>query len=476
MRHYSNIFATAMLLIALLLNGAIATHHGNVSLLEDAALFDQPSEVYNPGIGPRYFINGMPPIPALWPPAKAKRQTPRQCMSGYHGCLEVGSAGATQCCQNDQYCFLDDAWEVKCCAIGSKCNSTCPETQLYCNQTLTSSSTINTQGTTTIAQETSVISGCCGRSCNTSAFLCQAGFGGQCCPYGANCISGGQCSFPPTTAVPTLVTPAPSGCTTSQITCEVGGGCCNIGSTCTSSVLPTTTLQQCAVNLTVVDTGGLSEGARVGVGVGVAVGAAVVIGAVTWFWITRRRKAKSARQGDGFSRSDDQMDNFGEPFIPRAGTYPDSLSPSSGLGGRPMLHETGLAYAYNGPDAVRGPYTESTAAATELRSSPGISDRGATVAHRIPENPGDIYRSVELDAQGEAPRAEPTEEAAIYEKETAPDGKPPIEHHSELFELVGSPVPSPPPMSQEETERQRAQALTPSLQEANEQEGKEAKK
>ncbi|KAI1443474.1 hypothetical protein F5Y02DRAFT_202904 [Annulohypoxylon stygium] len=475
MRHQSNVFATTMLLIALLFNVVIATDHGNVSLLGDAALFDQPNEVYNPGIGPRYFINGMLPIPALWPPVKAKRQTPRQCTVGYHGCLEVGSSGATQCCNNDQYCFLDAAWEVKCCPIGSICNSTCPEAQLYCNSTLTTSSTINTQGTTTIAQETSVVSGCCGRSCNTSSFLCQSAFGGQCCPYGGSCISGGQCSFPPTTAAPTLVTPAPSGCTTSQITCEIGGGCCNFGSTCTSSVLPTTTLQQCAVNLTVVDTGGLSEGARVGIGVGVAVGAAAVIGAVTWFWITRRRKAKSAHQGDGFS-DDQQMDNFREPYVPRNGAYSDSLSPSSGFGGRPMLHETGLTYAYNGPDAVRGPYTDSTAAATELRSSPGISDRGAAVANRVPEDPGDIVRSVELDAQEEAPRAELTQDAVIDEKDTALNGKPPVEHHLGPFELVGSPGPSPPPMSREEAEQQRAQATSPSTQEANEQEGKEARK
>ncbi|XDG04282.1 hypothetical protein ABKA04_003897 [Annulohypoxylon sp. FPYF3050] len=396
-----------MLLIALLFNVVIATDHGNVSLLDDAALFDQPNEVYNPNVGPRYFINGMLPIPALWPPVKAKRQTPRQCTAGYHGCLEV-------------------AQSIR------RAQQQLPKRRAWYPGVVDDLATLPRSSVSRPLADSVV-------------------------------------------PAPTLVTPAPSGCTTSQITCEIGGGCCNFGSTCTSSVLPTTTLQQCAVNLTVVDTGGLSEGARVGIGVGVAVGAAVVIGAVTWFWITRRRKAKSAHQGDGFS-DDQQMDNFREPYVPRNGAYSDSLSPSSGFGGRPMLHETGLTYAYNGPDAVRGPYTDSTAAATELRSSPGISDRGAAVANRVPEDPGDIYRSVELDAQEEAPRAELTQDAVIDEKDAALNGKPPVEHHLGPFELVGSPGPSPPPMSREETEQQRAQATSPSTQEANEQERKEAKK
>ncbi|KAI1462553.1 hypothetical protein F4805DRAFT_408406 [Annulohypoxylon moriforme] len=474
----STVLATAMLLIASLTHAAMANDHGNLSLPDDAALFNQPSEAYNPGFGPRYFVNGLPPVPALWPPIKAKRQTPRQCQSGYHGCLEVGSSGATECCRNDQYCFLDNAWEVKCCGLGTTCNSTCAETLLYCNQTLTSSTTINTLGTTTIVQETSQSSACCGRVCSSSHFLCQSPFGGQCCPYGANCISGGVCTFPPTSAVSTLVTPAPSGCTTSQIACETGGGCCNIGSTCTSTVLPTTTSLICAPNLTVIDTGGgLSEGARVGIGVGVAVGAAIVIGAVTWFWITRRRKAKSAH-GDTFSGSGDQrMETLREPFMPYTGANSDITSPLSGMGMRPRPHENGLTYDYYGPDAVRGPYTDSTIAPTEPRSSPGFSDRAARAADGYPENPGAIMRPAELDAREEAARRDPEQRGVAIEKDAGPNGKPAEEHHGP-FELVGSPGASPPPMNEEEAERQRSRAFSPSPPppEANGQEAKESKK
>ncbi|KAI0885540.1 uncharacterized protein GGS22DRAFT_130353 [Annulohypoxylon maeteangense] len=472
----STAFAAAMLLLASFTHTVTASAHGNLSLFDDAALHNQPSEDYNPGIGPRYFVDGLPPVPALWPPTKAKRLTPQGCNEDFHPCLEVGSSGAGVCCRNDQYCFLDDKWEVKCCGLGVMCNSTCPETLLYCNSTLTTSTTINSLGTTTIAQETSLISGCCDRACSSSSFLCQGWFGGQCCPYGANCISGGACSYPPTSTVVTRVTPAPSGCTTSQIACETGGGCCNIGSTCTSSVLPTTTLQQCGVNLTVVDTGGLSEGARVGIGVGVAVGAAVIIGAVTWFWINRRRKAKSALGGDTLSGSDNQrMENLREPFIPYTGTNSDITSPSSGMGMRPRLHETGLTYEYYGPNAVRGPYTDSSMfVATEPRSSPGFSDRAATAASG-PEHPEDIVQPVEIDTRA---RREPEQRGVIVEKDATSNDKS-VKGDQGPFELVGSPGPSPPPMNEKEAEQQRSRAfspLPPPPPEANGQEGKEAKK
>ncbi|KAI2469503.1 hypothetical protein F4781DRAFT_394397 [Annulohypoxylon bovei var. microspora] len=479
----STIFTVVTLLIASIINAVVAAAYGNLTVLDDEALFNQPNEVYNPGFGPRYFENGMPPLPTLWPPVKAKRQTPGQCASGYHGCLEVGPSGSTECCRNDQYCFLDAAWEVKCCGIGTTCNSTCAETQLYCNATITSTTTINTLGTTTVVQQTSQSSACCGRACSSSSFLCQGNFGGQCCAYGANCISGGDCSFPASSTISTIVTPVPPGCTTSQITCATGGGCCNIGSTCTSSILPTTTTLLCAVNLTVVDTGGLPEGARVGIGVGVAVGAAIVIGAVTWFWITRRRKAKSQRDGATLSGSGDQqqMENLREPFMPYAGANSDITSPSSGMGMRPRLHETGLAYDYYGPNAVSGPYTDnSTIAATEARSSPGFSDRAAVTANGYPHNPSEIVRPVEMDG-GQVAQAVELEQKrmAVAEKEAAPNDSS-TEEIRGPFELVGSPGPgrTPSPVNTEE-EEQRARAFSPSPPpppEANEQEAKEAKK
>ncbi|KAI1380756.1 hypothetical protein F4677DRAFT_404516 [Hypoxylon crocopeplum] len=431
-------------------------------------------------------MDGMPPIPAL-PPDKAKRQdqTAAQCPEGNHSCLELGPDGAEQCCRNDQYCFVDASWTPRCCALGVACGSPCPENNLFCNQTITTTTTIATSATTMGVEETTVSDACCARPCSSSSFLCQEGFGGQCCPYGARCLSGGGCTIAPTSSVSTVVPIIPPGCTASQIACSQSG-CCDFGSTCTDIVSATQTSYACAANLTVVDTsGGLSEGAKVGIGVGISVGAAVVIGALTWFWISRRRAARSRREGDtltGSGRDQRERDDLLEPYVPHGGPMSDITSPSSGIGPRPPLHQGGLAYAYIGPDAVEGPYTDrgdsiTPGQGTEPRSSPRFSERGAMPANHYPENPSDIVRPVELDAPANG-RVELGEKGlGVGEKTPATSGTPVKEEDQGPFELYGNHWDSPPPISADEAERRRTMAISPTPPpEEDQQERKDAHK
>ncbi|KAI1408476.1 hypothetical protein F5Y13DRAFT_109908 [Hypoxylon sp. FL1857] len=470
--------AAVALLIASFINAATAAAYEDLAALDDAALFSPNEQVYAPGLGPRWYAPGVAA-------AKAKRQgeTALQCDADHHGCLEVGPAGADRCCSNDQYCYVGDDWIASCCGLGTTCGSCPAQTLQYCNSTVTSTSTIATSGTVTAVEQTSVTTGCCSKPCNISSFLCQAGFGseagvGPCCPYGASCATGGSCAYPASSTISTIVTPVPSGCTTSQISCPTGGGCCNIGSTCVESTISGTQVTGlCAANLTVVETGGLSEGARVGIGVGVAVGAAIVIGAITWFWITRRRKARSqgTLAGSGADGQPGRMDELSQPFVPPTyGANTDIASPSSGMGARPRPHETGLAYDYYGPDAIPGPYTDSSTVG-DHRSTPGYSDRAVIGTYGYPNNPNDIVRPVELDAEARAARAELEEMGGAAGKKDKDNST----HDTSVteaegpFELVGSPPTSPPPMTAEEAEQRRSRGLSPSPEpHPNGQEGK----
>lgn len=452
------------LLIASLINAAAApAAFENFTALDDAALFSPNDQVYGPGSGPRWYGGAVPA--GL---AKRQDQTPQQCTGDNHVCLEVGPLGADRCCSNNQYCFLDQNWALSCCGLGTTCGP-CPSQGLqYCNSTITSTATFSTSGVVTAIEQTTVTSGCCAKPCSSSYFLCQSSFGGQCCPYGASCAMSGSCLYPDTsTQMSTIVTPVPSGCTTSQIACPTGGGCCNIGSTCVESTVSGTQITgYCQANLTVVDTGGLSQGARVGIGVGVAVGAGIVIGAITWFWISRRRKAKSATlTGSGpDGRQNEMADELREPFMP-GGTNSEITSPSSRMGARPPLHETGLVYGYYGPDAVAGPYTDSsTLGGSDPRTSPRFAHRAAMPANSYPDNPNDIVRPVELDAQARAARAELGEggiAASEKDKDNSTQDASVTEVDQGPFELVGSPPTSPPPMTAEEAELRRSRAISP---------------
>lgn len=230
------------------------------------------------------------------------------------------------------------------------------------------------------------------------------------------------------------------------------------------------TSQACAANLTVVnDSNGLSEGAKVGIGVGIAVGAAVVIGALTWFFVRRRRE--KSRQGTTLQGSgpadEDGNNNLAQPFM-RHLAMSEVTSPSStAAGGRPRLHEHGLTYDYYGPDAVVGPYTDRVDSvpgrnlSTEpSRSSPGYSERAAMPAMGYPDRPNDIVNPVELDADanGRATRVELEDKG--LEMASTPVAKDEDDEHGP-FELYGSPGTSPAPMTAEEAERRRTQNLSP---------------
>lgn len=129
------IAAFTMLVLPMLMTTTTAAHIERYGELPDVRLFADP-----PGLGPRYFLDGMPPVPALPAPLDGKRQdqTPGQCGNGNHSCLDLGPAGAALCCRNDQYCFLDAQWAPKCCGLGTTCGSPCPENLLFCNDTVTS--------------------------------------------------------------------------------------------------------------------------------------------------------------------------------------------------------------------------------------------------------------------------------------------------------------------------------------------------
>ncbi|KAI0015659.1 hypothetical protein F4780DRAFT_63628 [Xylariomycetidae sp. FL0641] len=411
-------------------------------------------------------------------------EVPQQCPSGQHSCVEIGPAGAAACCANDQYCFLDEDWAPACCALGLKCpGSACEADQLFCNTTTTSTITLTTAPTTSLLATDIPSPACCRRPCDEASFSCQAYYGGQCCPYGASCATGGLCLAGPTgtsgssssSSVSTVVSMIPPGCTAAtQISCpaSLGGGCCDVGSTCTVQTLtgdevPATaatatasvvTSNVCAPNLTVVasdDAGGggggaLSTGAKAGVGIGVTLGAAAGIGLLTWFFFRQRRRQHGTR-GAGAPGGTmpyggaDMADAAGAADYADGHTLRNPLSPypagaaggvapseassgptSSGGGGG---HSRPYRYDYFGPDAVPGPYTDGDGRAVEYGGEDGVgqqqqqqqqqresSSAAGVVVYgdammsgnhhhhhhhhaRLPQNPSDIRRPVELDSR-----------------------------------------------------------------------------
>ncbi|KAI2625770.1 hypothetical protein GGR54DRAFT_513497 [Hypoxylon sp. NC1633] len=436
-------------LIATFMGAAMAADYDDFAAFNDDAPLLQLDHRDPSRLGPRYFMNGKPPVPALLSNNEKRQNEAIQCENGKHSCLELGPVGARQCCDNDQYCFLNDHWQPQCCPLGN-CGSPCPSTLLYCNSTATTTTTIATTGTITALVLTSLEHACCNRPCSTSSFLCQEEFGGQCCPNGARCVSGNGCFFPTATSAPTLGT---AGCTTS----------CNAGSTCTEAVSATTTSYLCAVNLTVVENSpGLSEGARAGIGVGVGVVAAIIIFGITWFWIHRRRVERSRRGGDTLAGSARDDQDFMGPYVP---AMSDTTSPTGGIGPRPPLHDSGLAYTYLGPNAVEGPYTDrgTPGQITEPSASPGLSERGAMPATHYPENPNDILRPVELFAPAGVRAELGDKEEAGAERMAFTSVTPAAETEDETsgpFELYGSPGSSPPPLSPDEAERLRLQGVS----------------
>ncbi|KAI1113068.1 hypothetical protein F5Y14DRAFT_235670 [Nemania sp. NC0429] len=445
---------------------AVENTNGNASFF---ASFDA-------GLAPRWFMEGTPAIPAqpvspnrrhlLRGNGLAARQgteDDRPCPAGEHSCAEANSPGF--CCPNDRYCYLDAAWAPKCCSLGVKCpGSLCGADELFCNQTSTLTVTPTTtagRGSSsavdvTVFETHTSFSACCNRQCSATSFACAAAFGGQCCRYGFKCASGGLCIADPvpstsSSSISTIVSEIPPNCTTSQIACAEtdGGGCCGVGSICTTQDMPSATSSLvCAPNLTLVDhgSGGLTTGARAGIGIGVAVGAALVIGAVTWLCL-RRRRSRSRSATPGASASAHEMRSNGRSEKVAGWTAgrdagQDALLLSRG----PLTPRTdesgptsaGVGQLYFGPDAIPGPFTDrdgdgQVAYDTRFATTPPTAS-GDPSGYFGPEN---ILRPVEIGG-AEAPRmnreVEETGQRVAWDQD-ATEGP---------FELVGSPgSPSP---------------------------------
>ncbi|RSL40778.1 hypothetical protein CEP53_013159 [Fusarium sp. AF-6] len=370
---------------------------------------------------PRFFLDQAFPL--------AKRD--KDCGEGYHNCLDIGFGD--DCCTNDQYCYVNKDGDPKCCQIGSNCASEnlCSKDatrQYFCTRTVTQSGTAATQ------------EGCCDRKCpRTSLYLCPSDLGGNCCGFGSECRPDGKCASTKSASQTGLLTPIPSGCTTSQFKCADGAGCCDDGQVCTqvsgegycAEARPT------GSDIRVVDDdedggGELSDGAKAGIGVGAVVGASIIIGGFTWMCLAKRRRRRETTTGE--SRTAGEGDEV-------TSTVRDGMTDISGSQAR-----HGLTRDYFGPDAVAGPYTDSAISPTTA-ASPGMGRAVPIQAH----GPGDIAAPVEIDSTAR-------EGSSFLSPMSSPslDHTPGSETIHGRFELYGNdePIAPPRPLSIVPTPRQ----------------------
>ncbi|KAI1360208.1 hypothetical protein F5Y08DRAFT_54083 [Xylaria arbuscula] len=470
--------------------------------LDDATLFGV--------VAPRWYAEGIPAIPA----APMSPNPPHlhllldgftardvsMCLPGSHTCAEANAPGT--CCPDDRYCYLDASWAAQCCPLGLECKgSKCDSEHLYCNTTISTTipvttaraSATNTAGhseedtvlTSFVSVTTSTA--CCNRACSTDMFSCEAAFGGHCCKYGRKCAATSLCIAnlaQSTGGATTTEAGIPAGCTaTSQFSCAAseGGGCCNTGSVCTSQIVGAATSNVCAPDPAFSSSAGLSSGAKAGIGVGVAVGAALVIGAVTWLCIRRRRRPgttgtnASVHQmwqntgavggggiggggGVGGGVEDAPTSMFNGPGSPRdplsaytqrsGWTMAGNNNESAGV---PLMHhERGGARGYhpyqdgNGSsDARAGPYTDREGGPSP--PNPSLATTPPNLADTMPFGPDHILRPVEIGGAesqemggkgGQGNNNTHIEEMPVHNP-NSPDGR---------FELVGS-LPSPSPLN-----------------------------
>lgn len=216
---------------------------------------------------------------------------------------------------------------MQCCALGSTCGSACDTSQYLVNVTTTTTLTTTPTSSPSAAATTTTVEtllGCAPRQCTSTNYLCPSSLGGACCAYGSDCASSGQCIGPSSTSssststASALVSPVPSGCSAQgQTLCTAGpgvsgSGCCDAGYACTTyssslmcSPAPSTSPPPTATasGVTVVHhhngPGGLSAGAKAGVAIGVIVGAGLVIGALTWLCLRRRRGGRGSTTTGG---------------------------------------------------------------------------------------------------------------------------------------------------------------------------------
>lgn len=160
--------------------------------------------------------------------------------------------------------------ESRCCPLGSNClsDSQCNSQSYQCTRTVPALpySTLPFVGHPPPAGNSTEV-GCCGRQCPQSRqYLCPTELGGNCCPYGSDCQSDGNCI----STVTTTLLNAPSS---------------------SWSVMPT--VQPTADAGT---SGGMSTATKTGVAVAVVGGAGVVFGIATWLFMTRKRRNKKEQE------------------------------------------------------------------------------------------------------------------------------------------------------------------------------------
>ncbi|KAK4121136.1 hypothetical protein N657DRAFT_601967 [Parathielavia appendiculata] len=356
------------------------------------------------------------------------------CNPESHPCNEIGPAGASICCPNNQYCIINPMTTTlgACCHIGATCGAPCPEFQFQCNSTVTLTTGTLTATTTSPA--------CCNRTCTqTSMFQCPSSLGGGCCAYGARCATDGHClaaaaSTPATTtgSLELSLAPPPPGCSTGQISCAatLGGGCCAATQSCTlvsgrahcAATPPPTTTEKFSVVDADSAAGGLSPGATAGVAVGVVVGCGLVIGAVTWWCLRRRRRRMSEAEGSSSATRPRPMGLVGR-VVGGSGGREMSDENSDVMSGSGRL--AGLVQDYSGPAPGIGPYSETHS--TSAVTTPGL-DRGGVPLQ--PNEPGDIAVPVEIDSRLRDTRRLPPDGLATPHDEDA----------QERYELYGSDV------------------------------------